>query len=113
MIHYGVSKTSQIALARGLAELTKGSQVTVNSILPGPTLSDGVESFVAEMAEQQKITLEEVAENFFRSYRPNSLLQRFIDPKEVGDTVAFFASPLAAATNGAAIRVDGGTVRSI
>ncbi len=113
MIHYGVSKTAQRAVARGLAELTRGTGVTVNTIMPGPTLTEGVRAFGEKMAANQGISVTEVEQTFFQSYRPTSLLQRFIDPKEVANTVAFFASPLASATNGASIRVEGGTINTI
>jgi NAD(P)-dependent dehydrogenase (short-subunit alcohol dehydrogenase family) len=113
MIHYGVTKTMQVALARGLAETTAGTGVTVNSILAGPTRSEGVEQFVADMAASKKTTPAEVEREFFRSVRPSSLLQRFAKPEEVAALVAFVASPLSAATNGAALRVEGGAVRSI
>ena len=113
MIHYGVTKTAQIALARGLAEMTAGTNVTVNSILPGPTRSEGVERFVQELAESQGIQPEEVEREFFRSARPTSLLQRFSSPREVAAMIVYVCTPLASATNGAALRVDGGVVRSL
>lgn len=113
MIHYGMTKSAQLSIARGLAELTKGTSVTVNSVLPGPTYSEGVEQFVEEMAEDQGITVDEMEDQFFNSARPSSLLQRFIDPDEVGDFVAFVCSPLASAINGAPLRVEGGVVRSM
>ena len=113
MIHYGVTKTAQLALARGLAELTTGTQVTVNSVLPGPTRSEGVGAFVEGLARQQRKDAEQVERDFLRQMRPSSLLQRFAEPAEVAHLVAFLASPLAAATNGAALRVDGGVVRAI
>jgi NAD(P)-dependent dehydrogenase (short-subunit alcohol dehydrogenase family) len=113
MIHYGVTKTAQLALARGLAETTVGSNVTVNSVLPGPTSSEGVEGFVEGMAAQQGLTPSQVEKQFFETVRPSSLLKRFATPEEVAALVAFVASPLSAATNGAALRVDGGVVRSI
>ncbi len=112
MIHYGMTKTAQIAIARGLAELTKGTNVTVNAVLPGPTLSEGVGTFVQDLALQKKITAKEMENEFFKSARPTSILQRFIDPGEIASTVAYIASDLAAATNGAAIRVEGGLVKS-
>jgi NAD(P)-dependent dehydrogenase (short-subunit alcohol dehydrogenase family) len=87
--------------------------VTVNSILPGPTRSEGVEDFVGSMARENKVTPEQVEKDFFRDVRPSSLLKRFIEPQEVAAMVAFIASPLSAATNGAAVRVDGGVVRAI
>ena len=113
MIHYGVTKTAQLALARGLAEATAGTNVTVNAVLPGPTRSEGVADFVAGMARQQKKSASEVEREFFRSARPSSLLQRFEEPREIGAFVAFVASPLASGVNGASLRVDGGVVRSI
>jgi NAD(P)-dependent dehydrogenase (short-subunit alcohol dehydrogenase family) len=113
MIHYGVTKTMQIALARGLAEMTAGTGVTVNSVLPGPTWSEGVEGFVKDMAKQQGKTPAEVEKDFFKNVRPSSLIQRFATNEEVANLVAYVASPLSSATNGAALRVDGGVVRSI
>jgi NAD(P)-dependent dehydrogenase (short-subunit alcohol dehydrogenase family) len=113
MIHYGVTKTMQVALARGLAETTAGTNVTVNSVLVGPTRSEGVAEFVASMAEAKGVSVEEVENEFFATVRPSSLLKRFITPDEVAAVVAFIASPLSSATNGAAIRADGGVVRTI
>jgi NAD(P)-dependent dehydrogenase (short-subunit alcohol dehydrogenase family) len=113
MIHYGMTKTAQLAIARGLAELTKGTDVTVNSILPGPTFSEGVGGFIQSMATQQNLTKEQVEQNFFQSARPSSLIRRFASTAEVASMVTYIASPLASATNGAALRVDGGVVRSI
>lgn len=113
MIHYGVTKTAQIALARGLAETTAGSQVTVNSVLPGPTRSEGVETFIEGLAKEQNISAEQVEKEFFTKTRPSSLIQRFASTSEVAALVAFVASHLASAINGAALRVEGGLVRSI
>ncbi len=113
MIQYGVTKTMQIALARGLAETTIGTGVTVNSVLPGPTRSEGVEVFVQNMATQQGKSAAEVEKEFFKNIRPSSLLQRFATNEEVANLVAYVASPLSSATNGAALRVDGGVVRAI
>jgi NAD(P)-dependent dehydrogenase (short-subunit alcohol dehydrogenase family) len=113
MLHYGVTKTAQLALARGLAETTVGTNVTVNSVLPGPTRSEGVEGFIQELAEDQFIPPEQVEKEFFEKTRPSSLLKRFATPEEVAALVAFVASPLASAINGASLRVDGGVVRSI
>jgi len=113
MIHYGVTKTAQIALARGLAETTAGTNVTVNSVLPGPTRSEGVEKFVQDMAKGQGGDEGAVEKEFFRSVRPSSLLKRFATPEEVAAMVVYVCSPRASATNGAALRVDGGVVRSI
>src|SRR5581483_10545934 len=113
MIHYGVTKTAQIALARGLAEMTAGTNVTVNSVLPGPTRSEGVEQFVKGMAKTQGTNAANVETEFFKSVRPSSLLKRFETPEEVAAMVVFVCSPRASATNGAALRVEGGVVRSI
>ena len=113
MIHYGVTKTAQIALAHGLAEMTAGTNVTVNSVLPGPTRSEGVEQFVSDLAKTQGTDTANVEKEFFRSVRPSSLLKRFATPEEVAAMVVYVCSPRASATNGAALRVDGGVVRSI
>ena len=113
MIHYGMTKTAQIAVSRGLAELTKGTNVTVNAILPGPTLSKGVGGFIEDLSKAGNKSTEEVEADFFRNMRPTSLLQRFADVEEVADTVAYYVSALASATNGASIRVEGGLIRSI
>src|SRR5271168_1884056 len=110
MIHYGMTKTAQIAVARGLAETTKGTNVTVNSVLPGPTASEGVGDFVKNMAEAQKTDAATIERQFFKTVRPSSLIQRFARTEEVAALVAFVASPLSSATNGAAMRVDGGVV---
>jgi NAD(P)-dependent dehydrogenase (short-subunit alcohol dehydrogenase family) len=113
MIHYGMTKTAQLAIARGLAETTVGTNVTVNTVLPGPTASEGVSKFVEQLAAEQKTNAASVEKEFFRGMRPTSLLQRFATPEEVATLVAFVCSPLSAATNGAALRADGGVVRSI
>jgi NAD(P)-dependent dehydrogenase (short-subunit alcohol dehydrogenase family) len=113
MIHYGVTKTMQVALARGLAETTAGTGVTVNSILAGPTRSEGVQEFMAGLAKSKGLTPAAVEKDFFCSARPSSLLQRFATTDEVAALAAFVASPLSSATNGAALRVEGGLVRSI
>src|SRR5438045_604621 len=113
MIHYGMTKTAQLAIARGLAETCAGTQVTVNSILPGPTASEGVKEFVDQLARQNQQTSQEFEKEFFKSARPTSILKRFIDPEEIANVVAFVCSPLASAINGAALRADGGVVRSI
>lgn len=113
MIHYGMTKTAQLAISRGLAETTAGTGVTVNAVLPGPTASEGVATFVEQLAKESSMTLAQVEQEFFRSARPSSLLKRFIQPDEVATTVAYLCSPLASATNGAAVRVDGGCVRSM
>ncbi|MET0638105.1 MAG: SDR family oxidoreductase [Chitinophagaceae bacterium] len=113
MIHYGMTKTAQIAVARGLAEMTKGTGVTVNTILPGPTRSQGVETFLKDLSRTKNITIAEVEKDFFSDMRPTSLLNRFATVDEVAHTVTYYVSPLASATNGAAIRVEGGLIRSI
>jgi len=111
MIHYGMTKTAQIAIARGLAELTKGSNVTVNSVLPGPTLSEGVGGFIENLAKDQSKTVEQVETDFFKTMRPTSLIQRFLSTDEVANMVTYLASPLASATNGAAVRAEGGLLK--
>jgi NAD(P)-dependent dehydrogenase (short-subunit alcohol dehydrogenase family) len=113
MIQYGTTKTAQLAVARGLAELTVGTAVTVNSILPGPTKSEGVGDFVAGLATQQGKSAADVERDFFKHARPTSLLQRFESPDEIAALTAFIASPRASGVNGAALRVDGGVVRAI
>jgi NAD(P)-dependent dehydrogenase (short-subunit alcohol dehydrogenase family) len=113
MIHYGMTKTAQLAVARGLAELTAGTRVTVNSVLAGPTRSEGVSRFIAELARQRGVSEAEVERSFFAQVRPTSLLKRFATVEEVANMVVYVASEQAAATNGAALRVDGGVVRSI
>jgi NAD(P)-dependent dehydrogenase (short-subunit alcohol dehydrogenase family) len=113
MIHYGFTKTAQLAISRGLAELTAGSAVTVNSVLPGPTRSEGVEGFLEAMARQSGMSVEAFASEFVRQQRPTSLLQRFASVEEVASMVVYVCSPQASATNGAALRVEGGIVRTI
>ncbi|MEY2483804.1 MAG: hypothetical protein QOK24_2332 [Verrucomicrobiota bacterium] len=112
MIHYGVTKTAQIAVARGIAETCAGTGVTCNAVLPGPTASEGVNEFVGSLAQQAGQTREQVEKEFFEKARPSSLLKRFATPDEVAAMVVFVCSPLSSATNGAALRVDGGVVRS-
>jgi len=112
MIHYGMTKTAQIAVARGLAELTKGTAVTVNTVLPGPTFSEGAGGFIKDMAKKNGKTVEEMEKEFFKTARPTSILQRFIEPDEIASLVAYLASDLSIATNGAAVRADGGVVKS-
>jgi NAD(P)-dependent dehydrogenase (short-subunit alcohol dehydrogenase family) len=112
MIHYGMTKAAQIAVARGLAEATAGTGITVNSVLPGPTRSRGVGDFVADWAAKSGKSAQTVEDEFFKTARPTSLIKRFATPEEVAAMVAFVASPLSAATNGAALRVDGGVVKS-
>jgi NAD(P)-dependent dehydrogenase (short-subunit alcohol dehydrogenase family) len=113
MIQYGMTKTAQVAVARGIAESVVGTGVTVNSVLAGPTASEGANEFVDSMAKQQGITKAEVEKQFFASVRPTSLLKRFETPEEVASVVAFIASTQAAAINGSAVRAEGGVIRSI
>jgi NAD(P)-dependent dehydrogenase (short-subunit alcohol dehydrogenase family) len=113
MIHYGVTKTAQLAVARGLAESVAGTGITVNSILPGPTRSRGVVDFVESLAKAEGTTFALVEKEFFSKIRPTSLIKRFANPEEVASLVAYVASPLASATTGAALRVDGGVIKSV
>ena len=113
MIHYGMTKTAQLAIARGLAELTKGTNVTVNSVLPGPTLSEGVGGFINGLAKDQQKTKEQVEDDFFKTMRPTSIIQRFLSTDEVANMVVYLSSPLASATNGAAIRAEGGLLKGM
>jgi len=113
MIHYGMTKTAQLAVSRGLAERTKGTNVTVNSVLPGPTGSEGVGDFVAKLANEQQISAAEMERRFFETARPSSLLARFAKPEEIANMIVYVASEAASATNGAALHVDGGVVRSL
>lgn len=110
MIHYGMTKAANISLVNGIARLTKGTHVTVNAILPGPTASEGVSRFVEELAEEAKQSKEEFEKDFFNHGRPTSLIQRFAEVEEIANTTAYYCSPLSSATNGAAIRVDGGVI---
>jgi NAD(P)-dependent dehydrogenase (short-subunit alcohol dehydrogenase family) len=112
MIHYGVTKTAQIAVARGLAEAVAGTGITVNSVLAGPTKSRGVVDFVGALTQGSGKTFDEFETEFFEKVRPTSLIKRFAAPEEVASLVTYIASPLASATTGAALRVDGGVVKS-
>ncbi|WP_343640191.1 SDR family oxidoreductase [Roseateles sp.] len=112
MVHYGVTKTAQIAVSRGLAETLAGTGITVNSVLPGPTKSRGVGDFVQDMARANGKSFEQVEAEFFENVRPTSLIKRFATPEETASLVAYVASPLSSATTGAALRVDGGVVKS-
>jgi NAD(P)-dependent dehydrogenase (short-subunit alcohol dehydrogenase family) len=113
MIHYGMTKTAQLAVARGLAEMTKGTAVTVNSVLPGPTMSEGVEAFVKDLAKQNRQSVEEAASQFIQQHRPTSLLQRFATVEEVANMVVYVSSKEASATNGAPLRVEGGVIQAM
>ncbi len=112
MIHYGTTKAAQIAVARGLAEAVAGTGITVNSVLPGPTKSRGVDDFVETLAKAGGQSADQVEKEFFEKARPSSLIKRFATTEEVASLVAYVASPLASATTGAALRVDGGVIKS-
>ena len=111
MIHYSMTKTAIISISRGLAELTKGSAVRVNSLLPGPTWTDGVESYFDGLAQQEGRPLQEVLDTYFEEHEPTSLIQRFATVEEVSDAALFLAQN--GAVNGSALRVEGGIIRSI
>ncbi|WP_157218199.1 SDR family NAD(P)-dependent oxidoreductase [Flavisphingomonas formosensis] len=113
MIHYGMTKTAQLAIARGLAEQTRGTGVTVNSVMPGPTRSEGIVDFIRSVVSDKEAPEAEREAAFFSELRPLSLIRRLIEAEEVAAMVAFLASPLAAATNGAAVRTEGGIVPTI
>jgi NAD(P)-dependent dehydrogenase (short-subunit alcohol dehydrogenase family) len=113
MIHYGMTKTAQLAISRGLAEMTRGTAVTVNSVLPGPTMSEGVETFVKDLAKQNGQSVEEAASGFVKQHRPSSLLQRFAAVEEIANMVVYISSKEASATNGAALRAEGGIIQTI
>jgi NAD(P)-dependent dehydrogenase (short-subunit alcohol dehydrogenase family) len=112
MIHYGTTKTAQLAVSRGLAESLAGTGITVNCVLPGPTKSRGVGDFVDSLAKSQNKTAAQFETEFFANVRPTSLIKRFATPEEIASMVAYVASPLASATTGAALRVDGGVIKS-
>jgi NAD(P)-dependent dehydrogenase (short-subunit alcohol dehydrogenase family) len=113
MIHYGMTKTAQLAVARGIAETTAGTGVTVNAVLPGPTASEGVSTFVTQMAAARGVDAATMEREFFATARPSSLLKRFESPEEIAAMIAYVCSTRASGTNGAALRVDGGVVRAI
>jgi NAD(P)-dependent dehydrogenase (short-subunit alcohol dehydrogenase family) len=113
MIHYGATKTMQLGVSRGIAELTRNTNVTVNSVLPGPTKSEGVEEFINQVGSSKNISKEEAEKDFFKTLRPSSIIQRFADVSEIANLVVYVASPLSSATNGAALRADGGLVKLI
>jgi NAD(P)-dependent dehydrogenase (short-subunit alcohol dehydrogenase family) len=113
MVHYGTTKTAQLGVSRGLAQLTAGTNVTVNTVIPGSTRSEGSEKFISDLAQERGLSKEDVEREFFEKVRPTSLLERFATIDEVATFVTYLASPLAAANNGAALRVDGGTVPTI
>jgi NAD(P)-dependent dehydrogenase (short-subunit alcohol dehydrogenase family) len=113
MIHYGMTKTAQLAVSRGLAEMTRGTAVTVNAVLPGPTISEGVQTFVADLARQNGQSETEAAANFIKQHRPGSLIQRFATVEEIANMVVYVSSKEASATNGAALRAEGGLLQTI
>jgi len=113
MIHYGTTKTAIHAVSRGLAELTKGSAVTVNTVMPGPTASEGVVDFVKHLATEKGISVEAAEEEFFKTMRPSSLIQRFSEVGEIANMVTYISSPLSSSTNGSSVRVDGGVIKSV
>jgi NAD(P)-dependent dehydrogenase (short-subunit alcohol dehydrogenase family) len=112
MIHYGMTKTAQLSLSRGIAELTKNTNITSNSIILGPSNSEGVTTFLNDYANSLGISFEEMEKQFFNEVRPTSLLQRFTDVNEVANLIVYTASPLSSATNGAVLRADAGVVQS-
>lgn len=113
MPHYSATKTMQLSLSRSLAELTKGTKVTVNTVMPGSTLTEGVETMLNTLYPNEGLSLEEAEVRFMKENRPTSIIQRLIRPEEIADVVTFLSSPLSSAINGAAMRVDGGLVRSV
>lgn len=113
MIHYGMTKTAQLAVSRGLAELTRGTAVTVNAVLPGPTLTDTLRGVFEAEATAKGLSIDEVARRFIAELRPTSLIQRWATPEEVASMIVYVVSPQASATNGAALSVDGGVVKAI
>jgi NAD(P)-dependent dehydrogenase (short-subunit alcohol dehydrogenase family) len=113
MVHYGMTKTAQVAIARGLAESVAGTGVTVNSVLPGPTASEGVAGFLESIAKQRGVSTADIEKEFFKTGRPSSLLKRFETPEEIAAVVTFVASAQSAAISGAAVRAEGGVIRSI
>jgi NAD(P)-dependent dehydrogenase (short-subunit alcohol dehydrogenase family) len=113
MIHYGMTKTAQLAVSRGLAEMTRGTAVTVNSVLPGPTMSEGVATFVKELAKQNDQSVDDAAASFVRQHRPTSLIERFASVEEIASMVVYISSKEASVTNGAALRAEGGIIQTI
>jgi len=113
MVHYGMTKSAQLSVSRGIAETCAGTGVTVNSVLPGPTLTEGVRDFIGTLAREQGLSFDDATRAFFKDARPTSLLRRFIEPDEVAALIAWVCSPISSATTGAALRADGGVVRSL
>jgi NAD(P)-dependent dehydrogenase (short-subunit alcohol dehydrogenase family) len=113
MIHYATSKTAQLSLSRGLAQMTRGTNVTVNAVLPGPTRSEGIEAFLRSQASDPTAPIKKIESEFFATARSASILQRMVEAEEVANLVAYLASPRSSATNGAALRAEGGLVNTI
>lgn len=113
MAHYSLTKAAQLNLARGMAEMTKGTRVTVNSLLPGPTLTEGVQEYLVGLAKQQNKTYEQAMQDYFVSFEPTSIIQRFLKPEEVASTVVYLASDKASGINGSALRCEGGIIRHL
>lgn len=113
MAHYSATKTTQLSLSRSLAELTKGTKVTVNTVMPGSTLTEGVETMLQTLYPNENLTVAEAEERFMKENRPTSIIQRLIRPEEIAHFVTFLSSPLSSAINGSALRIDGGLVRSV
>lgn len=113
MAHYSATKTMQLSLSRSLAELTQGTNVTVNTVMPGSTLTEGVETMLNSLYPNESMTMDEAEKRFMKENRPTSIIQRLIRPEEIAHLVAFLSSPLSSAINGSALRIDGGLVRSV
>lgn len=113
MAHYSATKTMQLSLSRSLAELAKGTNVTVNTVMPGSTFTEGVEAWLNTLYPNETMTAEEAEQRFMRENRPTSIIQRLIRPEEIANLVTFLSSPLSSAINGSALRIDGGLVRSV
>jgi NAD(P)-dependent dehydrogenase (short-subunit alcohol dehydrogenase family) len=113
MIHYGMTKSAQLSISRGLSNLTRGTRVTINSVMPGPTRSEGIVDFLRSVSSDPTAPAEQIEAEFFAKGRPSSLLQRMVEPEEVASMVTYLASPLSSATNGAALRVEGGIIPTI
>lgn len=113
MIHYATTKTAQLSISRGLAQMTRGTNVTVNAVMPGPTRSDGIETFLRSQASDPTAPIKQIEAEFFATARSASILQRMVEAEEVANLVAYLASPRSSATNGAALRVEGGLVNTI
>jgi NAD(P)-dependent dehydrogenase (short-subunit alcohol dehydrogenase family) len=113
MVHYGVTKTAQLSVARGLAELVAGTNITVNSVLPGPTKTEGIDEYLAKMAGKHGLNEQQMMTKFFTEFRPTSIIKRFLTPVEVANAIVYLSSPAASGTTGASLRVEGGVVRHI